>query len=284
MKRMIFVLVSVLCCSIWAQEEAQPTWKRTEPPAKPAFRIFHSDQTLNLPTASTIKKNEMQFEISHRFTDPISAKQDSYYGLDSHANIRIAFGYAVTDRFTLTAGRSNAFGNVDLRGKYRFFELQRDVPMAMAVQAGAGWNSLYQPPDGGHGSLKKDQMQYYGAVIFNALFAQRIAVGLSPSYLRNSDLFHPETRNTTWLGASVQVYLGHKFSVLAEYNRKLSGFSRGHDPAAFGIEMETFGHFFKLFVSNSVYLNPSTYLTGSDDPWASKYWHICFIITRLLKL
>ena len=284
MKRTIFVLVSALCFSLWAQEEAQPTWKRTEPATPPVFRIFHSDQTFNLPTASTIKKNEMQFEIAHRFTDPISAKQSSFYGLDSHANIRIAIGYAPTDRFTLTAGRSSAFGNVDLRGKYRFFELQGDVPMAMAVQAGTGWNSIYQPPEGGHGSLKEDQMQYYGAFVFNMLLAGRVAIGLTPSYLRNSDLFHPDTRNTTSLGAYVQVYLGHKFSVLAEYNRKLSGFSRGHDPAAFGIELETFGHFFKLFVTNSVYLNPSTYLTGADDAWQSRNWRIAFNITRLLKL
>jgi len=284
MKRMILALSLACCGAVLAQEEPQVTWKRTEPPAPPSFRLFHSDMAFNIPTSSTIRKKEMQFEIGHRFSDPISAKQSSFYGLDSHVLMRLGMGYGVTDRFTITAARSNAFGNVDLRGKYRFLEGKGAVPVGLAVQAGAGWNSTYEPPEEQHGSLKEDQMQYYGTLIFNTMFGRHVAFGLAPSYLRNSDLFHPDTRNTTALGTYLQIYLGHKFSVLAEYTHKVSGFSRGHDPVALGVEMETFGHFFKIFITNSVYLNPSSYLAGADAAWHHHEWRLAFIITRLLRL
>jgi hypothetical protein len=49
---------------------------------------------------------------------------------------------------------------------------------------------------------------------------------------------------------------------------------------AVGFELETGGHFFKMMVTNSVYLNPSTYLAGSDFPAADDQWRLGFIITR----
>jgi hypothetical protein len=71
--------------------------------------------------------------------------------------------------------------------------------------------------------------------------------------------------------------------VNAEWN---AGENRGeleHDAGAFGIELETGGHFFKVFLTNSVRLNPSQYLMGTDFPFESSEWRLGFAITRLLS-
>ena len=282
MKHMIAVLLLAGGGWAWAQEEApKVSWTRTAAPAPQEFRLFHSDQAFNLPTAETLHKGEMQFEVAHRFEEPIQTGHETYYGLDSHVHMRLALGYAVTDRFTITAARSNAYGNVDLRLKYRFFERPGAVPVMLAAQGGLGWNSNFHP-DGG-GGFDGEQMQYYASLIFNTRFGGRLALGLVPSYVTNSDLFDSSDPHTFAVGGYAQYYLLKNFSVLAEMNHRVSGFARGHDAVAAGFEIETGGHSFKMMVTNSVFLNPSTYLAGSDFAFADDQWRFGFIITRLLK-
>lgn len=286
MKRTALFLILALCMPALAQEEPQASWKRTEEPTPQEFRLFHSDMAFNLPTAETLHKKEMQFEIAHRFEEPIQTGHETYYGLDSHVHMRLALGYALTDRFTITAARSNAYGNVDLRFKYKFLEWKGAVPMMMAAQGGAGWNSIleeHQQQPGTRSSINGYQMQYYGSVIFNTLLWKRLGLGLVPSYVTNSDLFDPSNPDSFSVGGYAQYYLGRSFSVLAEMNHQVSGYDRGHDPVAVGVEFETGGHFFKIMVTNSMYLNPSTYLAGSDFAFADDEWRFGFIITRLLK-
>jgi hypothetical protein len=281
MKRILLALCIALSAVALAQEEPQAGWTRTEPAVEPALRLFHSDLALNLPTAETIRKGEMQFEVAHRFEEPIQSGHETYYGLDGHANTRLAFGYAFTDRLTATLGRSSAFGNVDLRAKYKFLELKGTMPVMRAVQGGAGWNSNYETPDGG-GGFDGEQMQYYAEVVFNTMVGKRLGLGIVPSYVSNSDLFDPSDPDTFAVGGYDQYYIAKSFSALVEMNCPVSGYDRGHDAVAVALELETGGHFFKLMVTNSVFLNPSTYLAGSDFPFADDEWRFGFIITRLL--
>jgi len=280
MKRSLFALCLALSVLAMAQEEPGVAWKRTGPGVEPEPVVFPSDLAFNLPTAATLRKGEMQFEVAHRFEEPIQSGHETFYGLDSHANNRLAFGYAVTDRLTVTLGRSNAFGNVDLRLKHRFWEAGGKVPLMAAAQAGAGWNSNYETGSGG--GFDGDQVQVYAAVILNAKAGGRLALGIVPSYVANSDLFDPSDPHTFALGGYARFAVTRTLSAMAEMNHVLSGFDRGHDAVAVGFELETGGHFFKVMVTNSVFLNPSTHLAGSFFPFSDDEWRFGFIITRLL--
>lgn len=285
MKRTLFAICLMIGSSALAQEEPAVAWERSVPAAEPEFHLFHSDMAFNLPTAETIRKGELQFEIAHRFEEPIQTGHETFYGLDSHVHLRLALGYAFTDRFTVTAARSNAFGNVDLRLKYRFLEWKGKVPVMAAAQAGAGWNSIlaeHQQEPEARSSVNAYQMQYYAGIVFNTMLGERLGLGLVPSYVTNSDLFDPSDPDTVAVGGYLRVRLTRSISAMAEINHAFSGFDRGHDPVAAGLELETGGHFFKIMVTNSMYLNPSTYLAGSEYPFADDEWRLGFIITRLL--
>jgi hypothetical protein len=281
MNKMILILVLLVGAAAAAQEGEGPSWKRTEPAAAPEPDLFRSGLALNLPTASTLRKGEMQFEVSHRFSDPVSSGHATYYGLDSHANTRLAFGYALSDRLTATVGRSNAYGNVDLRAHYRFWERGGALPLGAALQAGAGWNSNYEMPEGG-GGFDGDQMQVYASAVLNGSAGRWVSFGLVPSYLANSDLSDPSDPDTFAVGGYVRVRLSRSLGLLAELNAPVSGYDRGHDAFAFGLELETGGHFFKLLATNAVFLNPSTYLAGSDYAVSLHELRFGFVITRLL--
>jgi hypothetical protein len=235
---------------------------------------------INLPTAETLKSGEWQFEIAHRFLPALSEGADALWGLDGPANMRLGLGFAPTDRFMVTLARSNLMDNWDLQLKVRVLELDLgSVPVLVAAQGGVGWSSEVPERDSGD----EGNFQYYGQVVVNTLLAERFAVGIVPSYLYNVLLDRVDPVDDLFLGFYGQLFLTDVFSINGELNIGDNGVDLTHNPGSFGIELETGGHFFKVFLTNSVRLNPSQFLVGTDFPFESDEWRLGFSITRLLR-
>lgn len=271
----LLILFSTVCI---AQEE-KIEWKRTPAAQESDLHLFHSIQSLSLPTAEMMQKGDWQFEISHRFYPTVKTGIKNFFGLDGPVNMRIALGCALSDNIILTLGRSNINGNVDLRVKFKLLQMQSDLlPAAAAVRLGTGWNT-----ETGRSSTDSRNFQYYGQLIINTLYRNSLGIGLVPSYLYNSSIFTPDAQSTFALGTYVEGYLTHRFGLIFEWTPILSGYRRNANPMAFAIEINTGGHFFKIMITNSTYLNPSQYLAGADDPASGNSWRLGFNITRLLR-
>jgi len=277
------LIVSVLLVSNASAQDSPVAWKRASAPVEPPLRLFHSTQAISLPTAETPGRNVLQFEISHRFYPRFSDGFDVLYGLDGPAVIRLGLGYAPTDRLLVTLARSNSGGNVDLQGKYEILRLRSaPLPLKVALQAGGAWNTQKRF-DRARGDARN--FQYYAQAIFNTMISKRLAIGLVPSYLHNSSVDSATTEDLFAVGLHGQLYLNHVFSILAEWTPKLSGKAvLAHRPVSFGIELETGGHFFKIVATNSVYLNPSQYLDGTENAFGASELRLGFLITRLLRI
>ena len=62
----------------------------------------------------------------------------------------------------------------------------------------------------------------------------------------------------------------------------IRGMARAAHWGEAGIELETGGHFFKIFVSNNVEINYSQFLAGADKKFNKEGVRLGFMITRLL--
>jgi hypothetical protein len=247
---------------------------------QPQATAFHATQVINLPTAETLARGEWQFEIAHRFLPAISEGSDALWGLDGPVNMRLGLGYAPSNRLLVTLARSNLQDNWDLQAKLRALELMAgSAPVLVALQAGAAWST--EVPD--RDSADNGNFQYYAQLIVNTVLADRLAVGVVPSYLYNVLLEETDPLRDLYWGLYAQLYLSDVFSINAEWNLGASQAELEHDPGALGIELETGGHFFKIFVTNSTRLNPSQYLAGTDLSFDTDQWRLGFAITRLLR-
>ena len=276
-------IMSALFMAAAAAQDSDVAWKRSSPPVQPELRLFHSTQAICLPTAETLGKRVFQFEISHRFDVPVSEGYNAFYGLDSRALIRLGLGYSPIDPLVITLARSNLEGNVDLQAKYKLLHLRNSpLPVLAALQGGVSWSTnAYNRFERARGNSRN--FQYYSQAIANTMIRKRFALGAVPSYLYNSDIYSSKTQSLFALGMYAQCYITKIFSVLAEWTPKVSGdAAAGHEPAAFGFELETGGHFFKIIATNSVSLNPSQYLAGTEYAFAAEEWRLGFLITRLL--
>jgi hypothetical protein len=276
-----FLLVFATLCfpaALSAQDGAS-SWQRAESEDLPPLELFHSTQAVNLPTATTMQQGNFEFEISHRFIPTIKDGSESLWGFDGPVNIRLALGYAWSDDGVVTLGRSNVQDNLDLNVKHKLFGIRHEVmPLLVAARAGLAWNT--EVP--GRDTWDSDNAQWYMQLMVNAMYGERFALGIVPSYLHNSHLPCPDVQYSFTLGVHAQYYITDVFNVLLEFNPTVTGWRTAHNPVSFGIELETGGHFFKVILSNSDLLNPSQFLAGAGNNFNDGEWHIGFNITRLL--
>ncbi len=274
----IFIIALLICYGTLAAQERKIRWKRAAP-VELDLALFHSTDVINLPTAETLQKGDFQFEISHRFNTPVSAGISELYGFDGSVSMRFALGYGITDRMFVTIGRSNQLGNIDLRLKYKLFQIKNEtVPTLIAIRLGGALNGKAENIDSG------DKYQYYGQLILNTLYDKKIGFGIVPSYLYNSHIYCKDTQDSFTLGLYGQYYISERWNLFLEFNPTVSGWRDQFNSIATGIELETGGHFFKIHLGNNVMLNPTQYLAGAVHKIGSNDWHFGFNITRLFKI
>ncbi len=255
-------------------------WQRTVS-AKPPLELFHAQHVAFLPTAETLSKGELEFEVSHRFVTPVKNGYDDFYGADGPANIRLALGYAVSNRLMTTVGRTNVNDNLELQLKWAAWERPHPtLPLKVGLRAGAAYNSQVFTP------LKNDsrRLQFYGQLLVNTLIGEKVGIGVVPSYLYNAALSCCELQSSATLGSYVQYYVSPHWSLMAEWNSTVNGWRKTYDSFALGFELETGGHFFKVFFSNNDKLNTAQYLAGADKRFEGDGIRLGFVITRLIKL
>ena len=138
--KVIFIFFTLLFVHETAAQESK--WKRRIAPSKLKTQLFHSTQSINLPTSETLQKGDFYIEISHRFIPTIKSGSKEFWGFDGPANIRLALGYAFSDNSILTLGRSNLDNNFDLSFKHWLFESKMfSLPLTSSLLIGGSWNS-----------------------------------------------------------------------------------------------------------------------------------------------
>lgn len=289
-EKQIYCAMAIIIIIILGFQEssAQPNWQRSEPEIELRKRIFHSTQVIGLPTAETLGKGDIEFEISHRFQPPVADGYEAFYGFDGPAKMRIALGYAAFENVMVMAGRSNIDDNTDLEIKYKFLNAQESkFPIMAAVQIGIAWNLVetFRPDNQGNIIVRskkhKRHSQYFARVILDFQPLSGFVVGLVPSYLYNRDIRDDKAEKTSLLGTHYQLFLGKRISLIGEWSFILSEKSGWHNPAGFGIELETGAHIFEVYLTNQLRMNPSQYMAGADYPFNGNNLRLGFFVNRV---
>lgn len=243
-------------------------------------RIFHSTQSANLQTTETLRSGNWLFEISHRFSPPISNGSESLWGFDGPVNNRFGMAWSPANGFLVGVQRTNLEDNFELYGKARLLEgTAGNVPLAVAVMAGGAWNTQVAELQG----AEDGEFQAYAQFIANALLLdEKLAVGVVPSWIYNPRLRDVETLNSVAVGLAAQWYLSSSMSLLGEWIFSETVTDSENDSGTFGMEFETRGHFFKLVITNQDRMHPTQYLPGSMNPFNADNLRLGFNIVRLL--
>lgn len=275
---MFFIFIHIIEMS--AQEI---TWKRTsENTTLQELRLFRSTQVINLPSAETYEKGDFEYEISHRFIPSIDEK-GKFFGFDGPANIRFSLSYGLTDRMTLTLGRANIDGNIELASKYKLLQIRNDIlPSQISFRFGTALSTNFPSED--RKIFESENFQFFAQGIFNTLYERTLGLGLVPTYLYNSNIYSAKRFYSFTIGSYAQIFLSDKWSFILEWNPTVTGYRSRFNPVSFGFELDTGGgHFFKFIFSNSVDLNTSHFINGASKQFIKTSPSFGFNLTRVFK-
>lgn len=247
--------------------------------AQGALDVFHSTQSANLPTATTIPRGAWMFEISHRFLPAISEGGDAFWGLDGPVYNRLGLAYAPTGRLMLGILRSNFDDNLELNAKAWLLEGR---PGAISYKVGAMAGFAVNFGVSAFGGVEDNEAQYYAQAIVDLGLGERFALGVVPTAFRNPRIEDLDPVSTFTLGLHGQYYATRSLSLLAEWILSVESVNYPHDGVSYGMEIETLGHFFKLLVTNQVRMNPTQFLVGTPFGYSGDDWRLGFNITRVL--
>jgi len=285
--------------------------EKTEPPKK-VYATFKTVKIGNAQTIETVKKNHLDFRISHRFgniynsdlKNPINETFQTFLGFDNANDIRISFDYGILDNLTVGIGRSKMNKLADASLKWKILQQTADfsMPISLAFFTSLGYS--HAPTSTIYNGIVKDfktnelhRFNYFSQLIIASKLSDWLSLELLPSYMyRNFIKENINAKNDNAndvngffsMGIGGRIKLTKRLSLIGDYFYNVSPFYQKNDkvfnPLSLGVEIETGGHVFSLFYTNASGLTENNFIPYTTESWAKGQVKFGFCISRTFAL
>jgi hypothetical protein len=264
------------------------------------FATFKGTTVINAQTVETVKKNTLEFNISHRFGDmDVFNKQGTnlaghtLYGLENASNIRFSLTYGITDKLSVGIGRSKMNEHVDGNLKYRFLEQKfNSTPVSVAYYVSAAISFVANIPQ----DKDVNRMSYAHQLIIAKKITRGISLELLPTYVHRNfvDQRVPHPTNSSLdengifaLGIAGRAKVTSRMAFVFDYFHSFSEFrdadNNFYDAIGVGVEIETGGHVFHLNITNSKGLIANDIIPYTRSDWGKGEYKLGFNISRVFS-
>jgi hypothetical protein len=254
---------------------------------------FKATRVINSHTVETLSKKCMDMRISHRFGD-FSSGAYNFYGFDGPANIRIGFDYGITNKLTVGIGRSSFHKLFDGFVKYKILSQTVDNRMPVTMTGLVSMNIT------GEKDLNKavtgvDQYEFFSSrisymyqLMIARKFSKKLSIQISPTLIHYNLVINSSDKNDIFaLGTAGRFKISKGLALSAEYiirvNNYTANMSAYHNSLGFGLDVETGGHVFQLFVNNSFGINEVQAIPYTNSNWKNGEVRLGFNVSRVFS-
>jgi mono/diheme cytochrome c family protein len=245
---------------------------------KPEMPAFQGLTLANLPTDTPMESGRFLFRVAHRFFPAVDTGWDTFFGLDGPGAILLGFGYGLSDRLSVTLGRTNQFQEWDLAFHYKALDQDESLPFGAAVHAGASLATSAFPD---RTVFSARNFRVHGELSLTCRLSKRISLLAVPAFVSNPDLRDAGRAGTFAVGLGGRWMFLDGLALFGEWVPVLAGYSAGANGWAIGLEKKIGGHVFQVFVLNAVGSTPGQYLPGPDMRDQDNHLRIGFNIYRV---
>ncbi|PWJ56986.1 hypothetical protein CLV98_10995 [Dyadobacter jejuensis] len=250
----------------------------------PVSATFKSTRVVNGQSIETMKRQHLDFRISHRF-GRVNSGAYQFFGLDQ-ATMRMGFEYGITDRLMVGLGRSTLQKAYDSFLKYKLFQQAtglKPVPVSVTI---FGSLSAYTADKE---QVFQDRIAYTAQVLVARKFGEKLSLQLSPTWLfRNDPLTQGDEKLLLAVGVGGRYKLSKRVSVNAEYfytaREKFTTTAPYYDALSIGVDIETGGHVFQLHFTNALGMIERQFVGETLGTWGKGDIHYGFNISRTFGL
>lgn len=276
MKRLLALALLALALPAAAQDDLM-NQLADEPLDSRVRDIFKSTRIVNSHSVEMTKARHLDLRVSHKF-GLLNSGYDQFFGLDN-AVMRLGLDYGLTNDITVGIGRSSLEKVVDGFAKWRIMHQQKNRPVSIVAMTSAYVNTTKK--QAGQDWLEnKHRWSYFSQLMIGRKFGNAFSLQLAPGYLhRNLVQTTGEENGLVTMGAAARLRLTRSVHLTADYVQRFDN-NDFQNPLGLGIDLETGGHVFQLFVSNTMGLAEPQFIGYTAGKFFEGDLHFGFHIVR----
>lgn len=247
---------------------------------------YKSSRIINSASLENTAPGVLDMRISHRF-GPMSDGIEEFFGLDN-AVTRIGFDYGVNDWLMIGIGRSTYQKAYDGFFKTKLLRQSsgaKTMPVSVQFLAATSIIGLSNFSDVSNDFAHR--MSYTFQPIIGRKFSKNLTLQLMPTVVHRNLVATKKESNTVFAAG-----LGGRMKFSKRSALTFEGYyvPEGLHPdvmnysLSIGIDIETGGHVFQLFLTNSIGINETQFITQNTNDWGKGEIRIGFNISRVFTL
>lgn len=284
------VLLFLFCLPVRSQENKDD---KSSKPATPEINFatgtFRSTRVLNGHSVERMPAGQLDVRISHRF-GRLNQGPYEFFGLDQ-SNIHLSLEYGILDWLMAGAGRGSFEKTFDGFTKFTILRQSsgaRFMPVSVSLFSSVAVKTQ-KWSDPSRVNYFSSRLTYAGQILIARKISNSISVQISPSFVHRNLVATELDPNDIWsVGASGSIRLTEMISLNAEYyymvNQKKFMSQTLYNPLSIGIDIDTGGHVFQLFFTNSSSMIEKGFIAETTGTWKKGDIHFGFNISRLFTL
>lgn len=254
-----------------------------EEPVEVAY-TFKSTHIINSHTIERMKKNQLDFRVNHRFGEINSGAYD-FWGLDN-ALISLDLGYGIYDWLMVGIRRSTFEKTYDASLKFTLWRQTSGAkvfPVSISYYTNMAINSM---KDELMDSLFSYRLNYTHQMLIARKFNEAISVQIMPTFVHRNLVDFDEENTIFSIGVGGRYKFTRRLALTAEYfwaNHTMPN-DKYFNPLSFGIDIETGGHVFQLFFSNTRIMEETGFISETSGSWLDGGIYFGFNISRVFAI
>jgi hypothetical protein len=248
---------------------------------------FKTTRLINGHSVENVGAGVLDFRISHRF-GYVNSGAYELWGLDE-ASMRLGFDYGITKRLMIGVGRSTYQKQFDGFAKYKLLQQSsgsRNMPVTLSVTGSMMYKSL-KFEDQTRENYYTSNMYYSGQLLLARKFSDALSLQVMPSFVHyNMVTYADDPNDVIAIGVGGRLKLSKRVSFNAEYYYQLPGykFDGTYNSLALGLDIETGGHVFQVYCTNSTGMTERTYIAETTGDFWSGDIRLGFTISRVFTV
>lgn len=290
----VFLLCSLFSFSAIAQDDLFAELEEgKEETTENVTATFKGTRIINGQSNEIPGKGVLQFVFQHRFGSLSDDFFYNFFGLDN-ADVRLGFDYSFNDWLNVGIGRSSFQKTYDGSIKAQLIKQRKGAdpfPFSVTGFASAYINSLKWTDDLPHEF--SDRMSYSFQLILARKFNNDFSLAITPSLVHfNLVDTRAQSNDIVSIGLGGRYKINQRISINLEYFPQINQntYIQGENEIDYfnslsvGFDIETGGHVFQLFFSNSRGVIDPQFIAQTPGSWGDGDVYFGFNISRVFTI
>lgn len=285
--KLTFLVTLIFLVSSVSAQDLMDMLNDEAPQTNYTYATFKTTRIVLGQSVENPAKGTLQFLVEHNF-GKVNEGAYNMWGLD-RSTIRLGLEYGVTDKLSLSLGRSTYEKTVDGALKYKILRQstgKRNMPLSLSVYAGGAWNGL-KWADTSRTNYFSSRMSYVTQLLIARKFSNALSLQFTPTMIHKNLVATRNEQNDIFsMGIGGRLKITQRTTLNAEYFYMLPGTSADiyTNCLSVGCDIETGGHVFQFRLSNAQPMFEQGFIGDNTEKWSKGDIYFGFTINRVFTI